>query len=155
MEHEQIKIHLGTFKSPHSWSQFMSHTSNKSELAAFISNALKNCSEIPSDCKCVRGGGFSDIRMVWSSVSRNISHLISTTEEADTMIILHSKDALACGYQRVVISCPEREVLVLALGHISELSTEIWIHSGTSEDSTYINVHSINLAPTVILFLKI
>ena len=30
-------------------------------------------------------GGFSDIRMAWSA-SRDISHLISTTEEADTRI---------------------------------------------------------------------
>lgn len=144
------KIDSGTVKLPHSWSKFMSHTSNKSELAAFISNELKNCSELPSDCELVLGGGFSDIRMVWSSASRDLSHLISTTEEADTRIFLHAKDALACGYQRVVISCRDTDVLVLALGHRSELSPEIWIHSGTSKDPKYIPVHSINLAPSVI-----
>jgi hypothetical protein len=97
-------------------SKFMSHTSNKSELAAFISNELKNCSELPSDCELVLGGGFSDIGMVWSSASRDLSHLIRTTEEADTRIFLHAKDALACGYQHVVISCRDTDVLVLALG---------------------------------------
>ena len=65
----------------------MSHTSNKSELAAFISNELKNFSELPSDYKLVPGVGFSDIRLVWSSASRYISLLISTTEEADTRIV--------------------------------------------------------------------
>lgn len=80
------KIDLGTVKFPHSCSQFMSHTSNKSVLAFFISNELKNCFELPSDGELLLGGGFSDIKMVWSSASRNLSHLISTTEEADTRI---------------------------------------------------------------------
>ena len=128
----------------------MSHTSNKSELAAFISNELKNCSELPSDCELVLGGGFSDIRMVWSSTSRDLSHLISTTEEGDTRICLRAKDNLARGYQRVIISCRDTDVLVLALGHRCELSPEIWIHSGISKDQKYIPVHSINLTPSVI-----
>ena len=39
------KIDSGTVKLPHSWSKFMSHTSNKFELAVFISNELMKCSE--------------------------------------------------------------------------------------------------------------
>ena len=96
-----------------------------------------------------RGNVFT-IKIVWSSASRDLSHLISTTEEADTRIFLHAKDALACGYQCMVISCRDTDVLVLALAHRPELSPEIWIHSGTSKHPKYIPVHLINLAPSVI-----
>ena len=119
------KVDSGTVKLPHSWSQFMSHTSNRFELASFISNELKNCSELPSDCELVLGASFSDIRMVWSSASRDLSHLISTTKAADARIFLHAKDASACRYERLVISSRDTDVLVLALGHRSELSPEI------------------------------
>ena len=129
----------------------MSSTLNKSELQAFLSNELKNCSEqVPLDCELVFGGSFNDITTVWSSASRDLSHLISTTEEAETRIFLHAKDALACGYQHMVISCQDTDVLALALAHRSELSPEIWIHSGTSKHPNYIPVHLINLAPSVI-----
>jgi len=50
----------------------------------------------------------------------------------------------------VVISCRDTDVLVPALVHISELSPEIRIHSGTSKDPKYTPAHSINLAPSVI-----
>lgn len=39
---------------------------------------------------------------------------------------------------------------MLALGHRSEHSPEIWIDSGTSKHPKYIPVHSINQAPSVI-----
>ena len=81
------KIGSGSAKLPHCWSKFMSNTLNKSELQAFLSNELKNCSEqVPLDCELVLGGGFNDIKTVWSSASRDLSHLISTTEGADTRI---------------------------------------------------------------------
>ena len=129
----------------------MSNTLSKSELQAFLSNELKNCSEqVPLHCELVLGGGFNDIKTVWPSASRDLSHLISTTEEADTRIFLHAKDALACGYQRMVISSRDTDVLVLALAHRSELFPKIWIHSGTSKQPKYIPVHLFNLAPSVI-----
>ena len=145
------KIDSGSVKSPHCRSKFMSNTLNKSELQTFLSNELKNCSEqVPLDCELVLGGGFNEIKTVWSSASQDLSHLISTTEETATRIFLHAKDALTCGYQRMVISCRDTDVLVPPLAHRSELSSEIWIHSGTSKHPKHIPVHLINLAPSAI-----
>ena len=98
------KINSGDVHLPQNWKKFISHPSNKEELAAFLSNELMNCLEIPSGCELVLGGGFTDIKKVWSSNPRDISHLVSHTEEADTRIFPHAKDAFVCGYQCTVIT---------------------------------------------------
>lgn len=144
------RIDSRSVKLPQNWSRFISLPANKSELAAFLSNELMCCNVIPSASELVLGGGFSDVKMVWSSRPRSVSHLSSDTEEADTRLLLHARDASTCGYKRVVISCRDTDVLVLALGHRAQLSPEVWFHSGTAKDPKYTPIHSISLAPSVI-----
>jgi hypothetical protein len=53
---------------PQNWQKFISHPSNKSKLASFLSTELKSKSaELPPGSELVLGGSFKDI---WSSSSR-------------------------------------------------------------------------------------
>lgn len=142
-------VDSGHVKLPHNWDNFINHKSNKSDLAAFLSHELMK-SPIPPSCELVTGGGFHDINQVWTSMDRDVGHLQSAAEEADTRIFLHAKDASDQGYQRLVINSRDTDVLVLALGHRSSLSPELWIHAGTSKEPKYIPVHLISLAQPMI-----
>ena len=127
---------------PSNWKSFISSTENKADLAAFLSGALeKKTEELDKEYELVLGGGFENILEVWSSKERNIENLKSSHEEADTRLILHANDAYMNGYQRVVIRCRDTDVLVLAIGFVSQLSPEVWICAGTANKRQYIPVH--------------
>lgn len=54
----------------------------------------------------VLSGGFVDPTKVWSSADRHLAGLASDHEEADTSILLHSRDAAIRGYQQINVVCP-------------------------------------------------
>lgn len=70
---------------PHSWKNFISLPSNKSDLADFLSMGLVAKMEVlPPDVELVTAGGFSDATKVVSSKNRDLSSLMANHEEADT-----------------------------------------------------------------------
>ena len=71
---------------------------------------------------------------MWSSDTsrQDIRQLASDHEEADTRIVLNSRDAAAIGYKQVNILCRDAEVLVLLLVHREQHCQEIWMFVGTS-----------------------
>lgn len=145
------RIDSVTVKVPQSWKKFIGDPLNKSELASFFSSELMKCSkEIPFGCELLVAGGFTEAKTVWTSASRDVSHLSSMAEEADTRIFLHAKDACNSDYQRLVISSRDTDVLVLALAHRNQLSQELWMLSGTSRNPKYIPIHTIS-QPTLVL----
>lgn len=138
-------------KLPFNWGRFIGLSSNKAELASFISSyIITKADQIPEGCELVLGGGFSDATSVWSSSRQNLGSLQCNHEEADTRLILHANEAKNAGYDRVVIKARDTDVLVLALGHRDKLSKEVWMSSGTVRDPKFIPVHGINLPAPVI-----
>lgn len=138
-------------KLPQNWVKFIGHSSNKAELASFLSNEIRGKADhVPANCELVLGGGFSDMKSVWSSSRQTVAALQSTHEEADTRLLLHAKDAECCGYERVVIKARDTDVLVIALGHRSLLSKEVWMSTGTVKEPKFIPVHAINVPAPLI-----
>ena len=61
-------------------------------------------------------------------------------------ILLHAKDALMHGFERVtvVVVCKDTDVLVLLLHFKHQLSREIWFMSGTKKDPKHVPIHEMN-----------
>ena len=72
------------------------------------------------------------------SPERDSGILSATHEEADTRILLHTKDAQLHGFERVVIVCRDTDVLVLLVHFKHHLPREIWFMSGTKKDPKYV-----------------
>ncbi|CAH3153687.1 unnamed protein product, partial [Pocillopora meandrina] len=62
---------------------------------------------------------------------RDVRHLRSTQEEADTKIILHALDASAQGATQLSIHSPDTDVLVLALRRYPDLCSNSCFVTGT------------------------
>ena len=65
--------------------------------------------------------------------------------EAETRILLHSKDAQLHGFVRVVVLCKDTDVLVLLVHFKHHLPREILYMSGTKKDPKHVPVHEIKL----------
>ena len=83
--------------------------------------------------------------MAWGTeceaTHRDVRHLRSTQEEADTKIILHALDASAQGATQLSIYSPDTDVLVLALRRYPDLCSNSCFVTRTS--SRVINLKSI------------
>jgi len=56
---------------------------------------------------------------------RNMDHLSSIQEEADTRMVLHACEAKAKVYKRTVVISSDTDVLVLLIAFYTQLSTEV------------------------------
>ena len=86
---------------PNNWNKFINLEENKADLAKLISEEL--CCQI-ADGEIVTAGGFETPEMQKCSPERNPGILCAIHEEADTRFLLHAKDALQHGFDRIVIS---------------------------------------------------
>ena len=84
------------------------------------------------------------------ATQRDVRHLRSTQEEADTKIILHALDAFAQGATQLSIYSPDTDVLVLALRRYPDLCSNSCFVTGTGSSRRVINLRSIAdaLGPT-------
>ena len=65
-------------------------------------------------------------------------------EEADTRILLHAKDAVMQGYERILIRTVDTDVIVLSIAMVRNLGlSELWIAFGTGNNFRHIPAHSI------------
>ena len=113
---------------PNNWKQFIDLEENKADLARLLSEEL-SCQVADGDI--VTAGGFESPEEVKCSPDRDPGILSATHEEADTRILLHAKDSLMHGFERVVVVCRDTDVLVLLVHFKHQLSKEIWFMSGT------------------------
>ncbi|RMX57942.1 hypothetical protein pdam_00021945 [Pocillopora damicornis] len=74
---------------------------------------------------------------------RDVRHLRSTQEEADTKIILHALDASDQGATQLSICSPDTDVLVLALQQYPDLCSNSCFVTGTGSSRRVINLRSI------------
>ena len=95
------------------------------------------------DGDIVTAGGFDNSEAVKYSPERDPHILNATHVEAETRILLHSKDAQLHGFVRVVVLCIDIDVLVLLVHFKHHLPREILFMSGTKKDPKH--VHEIKL----------
>ena len=89
----------------------------KADLAKFLSDAImKKGKSLPERYELVTGGGFSDATDA-RSTRRDDVMLQGNHEEADTRLILHSCEAVNEGYQRLLVTRKDTDVMLL-LVHI-------------------------------------
>lgn len=74
---------------------------------------------------------------------RDVTHLASTQEEADTKIILHAVDATANGATSVRIHSPDTDVLVLAIRRFPSFCRDTSFVTGTGEHRRVIQLEPI------------
>ena len=123
---------------PNKWNQFINLEENKADLAKLISEEL--CCQV-ADGEIVTTGGFQTPEMAKCSPECDPGILCATHEEADTRILLHAKDALQHGFDRIVIVCKDTNVFLLFVHFKHQLPREIWFKSGTARDPKYVPVH--------------
>lgn len=130
-----------------SWERFIVIEENKASLAHFLSTEMSQRYGTHPRRELVVSGGFKEILKVWSSSAsrEDLQELSSNHEEADTRIVLHTRDATAKGYKQVNVLCRDTDVLALLVAHKQDLCEEIWMFSGTSRRKRYIPVHKITL----------
>ncbi|KAH3817230.1 hypothetical protein DPMN_118762 [Dreissena polymorpha] len=90
-----------------------------------------------------QGGGFpGDVDS--KSSTFDATNLCVNYEEADTRMILHSRDAIDRGYKRLEVYCRDTGVLLLFIYHIGA-DAEVYILSGTDKQRKCYPVHTLFL----------
>ena len=71
---------------------------------------------LPPGLTLVTGGSCTgDVNAKYSSF--NDDHFSVQQEEADTRIVIHTKDAITRGYERGVVKCRDTDILLLLIYH--------------------------------------
>ncbi len=121
----------------------MSHVENK-DLAAVLSDYLMiQGAKLPNNQEIVTCGVYPDPMVSRSSRHGLQPQLSSNHEEADTRIILHGKDAIDRGFNRILVDCRDSDVLLLLVHFFGHLLVEVWMLSGTKRQRKCFPVNKI------------
>ena len=141
------KIDRRDIPLPANWKKFMDLPENKANLTYFLSTQLMmEARKTQPAHNVITAGGFEKQTVVASSQESDVHLLQSSHEEADTRIILHAKSACRNGYERVIVSCRDTDVLVLLTHFAVQLTQEMWMRAGMRQQMRYIAVHVIELS---------
>ena len=123
---------------------------NKANLTNFLSEQMMlEAKKSRPTCELITAGGFEEGTKAAASQGSDVEQLQSSHEEADTRIILHAKAAYMDGYERIIVSCRDTDVLVLLIHFTGQLSGELWMRTGTRQEQRYVAVHNIQLTSTM------
>ena len=107
--------------------RLLSHTKTKMELTQYL--AAKALEHAKYNGK--------NLVVAWGSTCeathRDVSHLRSSQEEADTKIILHAADAASHGATEININSPDTDVFILALRRYPQLCRDVNFVTGTGQ----------------------
>ncbi|KAG0730476.1 Transposon TX1 uncharacterized protein [Chionoecetes opilio] len=135
---------------PANWKQFMDLPENKANLTKFLSDQMMlEAKKSRPTCELITAGGFEEDTKVASSQGSDVEQLQPSHDEADTRIILHAKAAYMDGYEWIIVSCRDTDVLVLLTYFAGQLSGELWMGTGTRQERRYVAVHDIQLTQTM------
>lgn len=130
---------------PAQWQAYINMDANKMDLTSFLATELiRACESMPDGQELVVAGGLGNGESVSSSSGRDVAHLWSSQEEADTRMVLHAADAAQCQYRRAVVCSRDTDVLVILLRFVDQLPGEIWMTAGTSKLPKNIPIHEIS-----------
>lgn len=139
---------------PINWRQFIDLPENKQDLEHFLSlELIRQAKAVLQNQEVVTAGGFHDRMAVESSLGNDVLSLQSNHDEADTRILLHAKSAKEQGFERLVISSRDTDVLVLLIHFADDLSREIWFQTGTAKQRSFVAVHAVDIEPALRLNL--
>jgi hypothetical protein len=85
----------------------------------------------------VTGGGFEEPEIARSSIRGDIPDVCANHEEADTRIILHAQEAIANGFDRLLIECRDTDVIILLIHFLGHLRADIWMVGGTAKQRKF------------------
>ena len=118
--------------------KLLSHTKTKAELTAFLAKKVKERGQaLRRQLDVARG-------KECETTHKDMGHLQSDHEEADTKIILHALYATADGATDLTIHSPDTDVLVLAIRRSSEMYLNTSLIFVTGRGTSH---RSINLQP--------
>ncbi|CAH3017018.1 unnamed protein product [Porites evermanni] len=117
--------------------RLLSHTKTKMELTIYLGQKIKEYAD--------RSG--RQLVVAWGSVCKathkDVAHLQSNQEEADTKMILHALDATANGATQLQIHSPDTDVFVLALRRYPELCENTLFVTGRGQHHRIIELKPI------------
>ena len=122
--------------------KLLAYSKTKGELTMFLAKNVKD------------NANGRQVVVAWGTeceaMHRDVRHLRSKLEEADTKIILHALDASAQGATQLSIYSPDTSVLVLALRRYPDLCSNSCFVTGSGSSRRVINLKSIAdaLGPT-------
>ncbi len=128
----------------------MSVLENKISLESFLSkDLLIKAEDLEHDKELVVAGGLENPHHVISSSGQDMKHLYSSHEEADTRIVLHTKDASE-NCNQIMVHSRDMDVLALLVAH--DIGADVWMSEGLAKKPRYIPVNSIRqtLSPHVV-----
>lgn len=135
---------------PVNWRQFIDLPENKKDLEHFLSmEPIRQAKITQKERDVVTSGGFHDRMTAESSRGTNVNSLKCNHDEADTRILLHCKCVTDLGFERLVISSRDTDILVLLVHCASYLTREIWFQTGTAKDRSFVAVHNVVLDPVL------
>ena len=117
--------------------RLLSHTKTKMELTIYLGPKIKEYAD--------RSG--RQLVVAWGSVCKathkDVAHLQSNQEEADTKMISHALDATANGATQLQIHSPDTDVFVLALRRYPELCENTLFVTGRGQHNRIIELKPI------------
>ena len=126
-EEVSYRIHDTTKIASVAMKQLLSSTKTKGELAAYLAEKML--------AKAHTSG--RDIVVAWDcnckATHRDVAHLKSTQEEADTKMVLHAHEASVQGASSIRIYSPDTDVLVLFLHQYPQLCQDVYIVTGAGQ----------------------
>jgi hypothetical protein len=131
---------------PLNWETFINMSENKRDLTSFLSEELMSKARtcLTQRKRLVIAGGFKNIDHVATSNEVDCTRLIADHEEADTRMVLHAHDAALQGFKRTLVHSRDTDVLVLLVHFFPQLSSELWMISGTAKQRNCIPVHTVH-----------
>ena len=133
---------VGDAAIPRNWQNFLRVDSNKTELFAFLSNALLR-SLVQEDKKLVVT---TDMEVLSKPPLPDRSLIAPCThEEADSHMLLHVSNAARNGHHKIMIQTVNTDVVVLvvAVAQTLQPEDELWLAFGTGKNFRYLAAHEI------------
>ena len=114
------------------WEKFIAEPDNKTTLKNFLTLYWKeNMPGLLSEGQqLVIAGGLIDaskVILLQTNRCQQISSLFCNHEEADTWLVLHAAAASKGGFQRIVVSSPDTDVLILLVHFAMDIGGELWL----------------------------
>ncbi|KAK3753092.1 hypothetical protein QZH41_010830, partial [Actinostola sp. cb2023] len=115
----------------------LSHNNTKMELTEYLARKTLEHAETKGKRLVVAWGSECE------ATHKDVTHLRSTQEEADTKMLLHAVDAAANGATTITIHSPDTDVFILSLRRYPELCEETYFVTGSGQRHRVIKLRPI------------
>jgi len=117
--------------------RLLSHNNTKMELTEYLARKTLEHAETKGKRLVVAWGSECE------ATHKDVTHLQSTQEEAETKMLLHAVDAAANGATTITIHAPDTDVFILSLRRYPELCEETYFVTGSGQRHRVIKLRPI------------